>query len=127
MRLSVTSGIRVSSFSLEPLFQMYLGVSLLLVASGKFATALITTEWFLASVGTHVSREMIASRERSHADTALKWLLSGVYAYVSRELVAPRKSSIATIDGTGVGALVHGSFAWPVWIFSRFYWNKPER
>lgn len=55
MALRMTSWISVRRFALQPLLKMYFCVALLLIAPGELSAALITTEWFLTGMRTHMS------------------------------------------------------------------------
>ena len=77
----------VVRLAFNALLQVNLGVSILLIGSGEFASALVASERFLARVRPDVRREVIGSRESAHADAALERLLSRVDANVSREFV----------------------------------------
>lgn len=123
----MTSRIRVRALALQPLLEVHLRVTLLLVAPGELSAALITAERFLAGVRTYMGGEVVAARERAHADATLERFLSGVNAYVPRELVAPREPSIAAVDRAGVRPLVDRRFARSIRIFARLHGHQSER
>lgn len=111
-------------FLLYPLLQVDLGVTFLLVGSGKLAAADVTGEGFLAGVGADVGGEVVGAAEGSHADPALEGLLAGVDPDMSGEFVRPRESSVAVFDGAGVRSFMNGSFAGPVRVLAGLHRDK---
>lgn len=123
----MTPGVRVGRLALQPLFQVYLRVPLLLVAPGELASALVAAERLLAGVRSDVGRQVVAPGERSHANATLERLLAGVNSNVPGELVAPGEPPVAPVDGAGVRTLVDRSLARSIRILSRLYRDEPER
>lgn len=114
-------------FLLYPLLQVDLGVTFLLVGSGKLASADVTGEGFLAGVGADVGGEVVGAAEGSHADPALEGLLAGVDPDMSGEFVRPRESSVAVFDGAGVRSFMNGRFAGPVRVLAGLHRDKFQR
>jgi hypothetical protein len=108
---------------LDALFQMNFSVSFLFIGSCKFTSACVTTEWFLSSVCTNVCRQVIRSREGSHADATLERFLSGVDSDVTCEFIGSRETAVTVLNWTCVRALMNWRLAWPIWIFARLHWD----
>lgn len=111
-------------FLLYPLLQVDLGVTFLLVGSGKLAAADVTGEGFLAGVGADVGGEVVGAAEGSHADPALEGLLAGMDPDMSGEFVRSRESSVAVFDGAGVRSFMNGRFAGPVRVLAGLHRDK---
>jgi hypothetical protein len=69
---------------------------------------------------------MVTSTELAHANTALKRFLPGVNANMTSEFITSGESSIATFYWACVGSLMGWSFAWAIWVLSRFDWQQFE-
>ena len=108
-------------------FRAYLGMSFLLVTSGKLAATEITRKWLLPRMRSNVRGEVVAATEGAHANATLERLLSGVYPDVASQLVATRKAPVARVDGTRVWPLMHGRFGRSVRVLSRLDWQQFDR
>lgn len=127
MALGMIPGGRVGRLALQPLLQVHLGVSLLLVAPCELAAALITAERLLAGVRPNVGGQVVAPGEGAHADATLKGLLTSVDADVPRQFVAAREPAVATVYGAGVGSLVNWGLAGSVRILPGLHGDQSER
>lgn len=114
-----------AALALQPLLEMHLGVSLLLIGACELAPAHLARKRLLTRVRPHVCRQVIRPAERTTADTTLERLLACVDANVPRQLIGAREASIAALDGAGVGALVHWRFARPVGVLAGFDRHEP--
>lgn len=118
---------RAAALALQPLLQVHLCVSFLLVRTCKFAPAHVTRERFLSSVRSHMRRQVIRSAEGSHANSALERFLAGMNANVPRQFVRPGESSVATLYGTRVWSLVNWGFAGPIGVLPWLDWDEAKR
>lgn len=94
---------------------------LFLVAARELSSAGLARERLLARVCPDVCGEVVRPAEGPHADPALEGLLARVDSDVPRQFVAARKSTVATVDGAGVGTLVQGGFGRTVRILARLH------
>lgn len=94
-----------------PLPLVDLGVPLALVAAGKLASALGTSERLFSSVRADVRGQVVAAAEAAHADAALERFLARVHAHVACQLVRAGEAAVTAIGGAHVRALMRRGLA----------------